>query len=398
VSLVAGVGLPSTRAYSRDSLMRHRNGYAADVTGGYDGDDIWVTSTASTGAGTLQEAMQTVGPAWIRFDPSIHGQTITFTSSAHGGIYPHKTIDARGTGVVIGTDSLGLVMTTNASEKGNVIIAGLTFDGITRSSGADAIRISNDVTTLEMGPTWVTHCTFRDVWDGMIDFTCVTNGVPERLLTVDWCEFGPSPSDQAIAESGGPIDWDDVDDNSVLNGKVSLLGANSEGIVNAANALLHKVTWHHNYHHGTLERNPFVRAAVLHMYNCYIKNFGYPYSDGSTKGKGIQAATHGNVRVENTIIGQYDVGEAHEADGTLVTHPCLDAIYFAPAYDGLSQPQVLHDGCVLKSGLVAQTQNEDNVVTPPYDYELDATTEGDDLADATNAALAARIVTLAGAH
>jgi pectate lyase len=402
VTLIGGYRNPHA------GLLRQANGEAADVTGGAAGDEVFVTTESDSAAvdGSLRSYAQEVEPLIIRAHPSMYGATIAPVTRIDA--MPDRTIDFLHSGITIANRGITLRMVNAVAghqDAANFIVRGVRFEGIVAD---DALWIEGRFDR-PADLHWITRCTFTDVFDGCLDITGPPLDGRMQRGTIDWCEFGRNPGPANIAaEGGGPMPWDAMPNNDGRNGKGNLLGdgasnmdhytapAAALGITAPELAFRKRLTYHHNWHHGLLQRGPFLRAIRAHLYNNLTDNFGDPYSGGAPNGKGTQLNLYTDVRVENSIHWQYAVGEPHEVDGTLVTHPATDALYFDPAFIGQSYMRFARSGIVAKAGLVVRS-NQGTVWEPDYDYTLDATVAGSDIADPVNAAFAARIRALAGA-
>jgi pectate lyase len=414
MGLLVRHGIPQSGAggaYSRERLLSKRNGFADTVIGGYLGADYLVTSTADSGAGSLRAALESDSPLWIQFDPSIHGSTITLTTSIT--CKPEKTIDGMGAGITIANRGISLQMvnaTAGHQAAAEFICQGLTFQGIIGSS-QDGISIASRLDRPAHN-VWVRYCTFTDIHDGLFDMAgTLTNGAVQGA-TIEWNKFGHSPGAACIAEEGA-IDWDNIPDNDGRNGKGTLFGdaaSSSQASVFAAAAaplgitptelaFRKRFTLHHNLYTGLLQRMPYLRWCRAHLYNNVVDGWGNPYEDGQPKGNATELSLYTDIVIQNSIYDQWPVGFPHPADGTLVTHPATRAIYFDDAYLAVAYMKLQHSGIVHKAGTtIRDPHNASSGFVVPYAYDLDATTEGTNLADAANVALKAKVVAGAGAR
>lgn len=401
----------STRGYNHANILRNANGYAQQhplgLTGGQGGDIYYVENTNASGAGSLTAGMQTAGPLIIKFDPDLDGEDIKITTSANGEIYPHKTIDSRGVNVRIGSDaadSHGIQAVTNGGDKGNLIIIGLTISGVAAQSTSDGFRyaLTNQADTHY--PVWVTQCTIGDCTDGCLDFTRTNKSAPGYFyLTVSWCKF-TGPGAACAARYGGlPIDWTDIPDNNPMDGKTSLIGDNAGTAWDDwGQRQRTAATYHHNYFHGVHERQPRGVNCFIHAYNNYHDKWGRPQDEdpGNTDGKGecYSAGSGCAMRLDNNIIGQYDVDDLHLSYGDTVIHPSVRATNVAPG-------QLTDNGNVWKAGSEVHTafsttfQNYfgTNDIDVPYPYTLEETDPDTFDAD-VNVSLRNKVASLAGAH
>ena len=215
-------------------------GFGGSVTGGVGGETRWVTSLGDGGAGSLREALEAPGAAWVRFGVSgriVLGRPIGVTSD--------KTVDGRGAAVTISGDGLRI------AEASNVVVTGLVFAG-GRGDTTDAISVREGAAGV-----WIDHCEFSDYDDGLVD---ITRGATD--VTVSWSRF---------------TDQD----------KVMLI--NAEGRPERA-----RVTVHHNVFDGTNQRHPRVVGNVeVHAYNNLVRHW---------TGYGMQAAGGGVLVSEANVF------------------------------------------------------------------------------------------------
>ena len=134
-------------------------------------------------------------------------------------------------------------------NKKNVIIQNIIFeDAHDPNPGWPATKASADNVTIDRGSTniWVDHCTFSDGphvdnesqnHDGSLD---VSGG---NYVTVSYNHF-------------------------YNHDKVNLIGSDDKNVQDRG---LNKVTFHHNFFEGTIERHPRVRFGEVHVYNNYYK-------------------------------------------------------------------------------------------------------------------------------
>ncbi|MCI0478075.1 MAG: hypothetical protein L0Y55_17675, partial [Anaerolineales bacterium] len=133
--------------------------------------------------------------------------------------------------------------------KKNVIIQNIIFeDAHDPNPSWPSTKASTDNITIDRGSTnvWVDHCTFSDGphvdresqnHDGALD---VSGG---NYVTVSYSYFSN-------------------------HDKVNLIGSDDKNVQDRG---LNKVTFHHNYFEGTIERHPRVRFGEVHVYNNYYK-------------------------------------------------------------------------------------------------------------------------------
>ena len=200
-----------------EAILSELVGFGEGTTGGAGGPIVEVTTLADSGPGSLREAAEAPGAAWIRF--RVSGE-IALSSSIQ--VASDKTIDGRGADVTITGD--GLFVQNGA---GNVIITYLKM----RDSSNDLIRFFNGGSRM-----WVHHCDLSNGGDGAFDATEGVTGV-----TVSYTHI---------------FDHD----------KAMLVGAGSpDGDGDSM-----RWTGHHNWYEDTVQRLPFIRFGLAHSYNNLI--------------------------------------------------------------------------------------------------------------------------------
>ena len=245
------------------------------VTGGEGGPVVTVTT-----ADELREAVDGTNTATIVL---VKG-TINVVGEipARG----NKTIVGLGTDARIAGGGFGWNTWTN------VILQNITFE----DAPDDLLKINNKCTNF-----WIDHCTFSDgagtnagSHDGMLD---VTRG--SKYVTISYNRFFNHDKNILIGHSDS--ETGDVD---------------------------MKVTLHHNWFDGTVQRNPRVRYATVHCYNnYYVANSTYS----------VAAACDANVLVENCYFKNcpipLQVGvPGFSPEGFLVQRGCF--------FEGSGTPQV----------------------------------------------------------
>lgn len=216
-------------------------GFGAGVSGGAGGSELWVTSLADRGPGTLREALRPDGPAarWVRF--AVSGE---LRLERRLPVPSNTTIDGRGAGVVLTRHGLFI------SRAQNVIVVNLQFAG--RDAVDDAVHISDGSRDV-----WIDHCDFSSWQDGLIDITRRSTNV-----TVSWNRF-----------------WS--------HDKVMLV--NGEGTVPGDV----QVTVHHNWFFGTNQRNPRAVGARVHAFNNVVTGW---------RDYGMQAGSQSELLSEANIF------------------------------------------------------------------------------------------------
>ncbi len=158
------------------------------------------------------------------------------------------------------------------SGKQNIIIKNITFENAFEYTWSNIWEKpeSDNITIKHSQNIWIDHCSFSDgddidknaeYHDGSIDITEWSN-----LVTVSYCYF--SNHDKVM------LIWADNKDKYMDDWKL-------------------KVTLHHNFFEGTIQRHPRVRFGEVHMFNnCFkdIKNYW------------IGVWLSGNIYSENNIF------------------------------------------------------------------------------------------------
>ena len=147
----------------------------------------------------------------------------------------------------------------------NIIIRNLHMDG--NRERDDAIKIGSSAHHI-----WVDHCTLEDYDDGLLDITYGSSNV-----TASWNLFTDHDKTMLIGHS-----------NNVPNDKDRL-----------------KVTVHHNWFKGTIQRHPRVRTGEVHVYNNLYTNINANISttiDEGEVGYGIASTNFASVLVEGNYF------------------------------------------------------------------------------------------------
>ena len=194
------------------------------------------------------------------------------------------------------------------NTKSNVIIQNITFE----DASDDLIKINNKSKNF-----WIDHCTFSDgagtnagSHDGMLD---ITRG--SEFITVSYCRF--------------------------FNHDKNILIGHSDG---ETGDVIMKVTLNHNWFDGTVQRNPRVRYATVHLYNNYhVNNRIY----------GVASACNAKVLVENSYFKDTPIPLQVGVPG------------FSPA--GF----LVQRGCYFENCGTPQLKEFDTTGLIPYEYTLD---------------------------
>ncbi len=318
------MALPSTEIW-RESLTLEHVGYAAGVTGGKGGTWRQVTNTNDSGAGSLREACETAGAAWITFTGSAFAGAATITLATVISITSNKTIDGRGRNVTLATSGIE-VGTWDHGVTGpvtNVIIENIKFKNTTSNGQLIIAENASDV--------WVDHCTFQDAVDeeiyvGSGSSLMGTHIAPLRV-TISWCYFPAATNLTTFANK-------------------ALLVSDPSDTVDAATT----ITSHHNYFE-TGVRNPLARWATIHAFNNYYKRNEIC----------IQMRHHSKLLAENEIF------EAPYAGA----YPRVKVDAYAPGGE-LAADSVKVVNPFLVTGTETYEQiNTSSIFTPSYTYRLE---------------------------
>jgi pectate lyase len=248
-------------------VVEELEGYGHRATGGPGGRTLTVTSTADSGSGSLRwalgEAAKTSGAEAIVF--AVNGE-IRLRSTLD--VPSNTTIDGYGQDVALSGYGFQL------EGVRNVIISYLTL----RDGGdTDAIEITSDNVCSDcQGPPirsqdiWIHHLALSDYGDGLLD---ICKGATD--ITVSWSHFSN-------------------------HSKVMLIGCSNKAHHAAADAGI-RVTLHHNYFDGTVQRNPRVRQGMVDIYNNYYRNW---------RSYAIASSMNARVRVGNNV---FDAGRSGKA-------------------------------------------------------------------------------------
>jgi len=230
-------------------------GFAQGVTGGAGGREVWVTSLADDGPGTLRAALRGGGPVWVRF--AVDG---VIRLSAPVRVPSDATVDGRGAAVTLAGRGLRL------DGVSDVIVTGLSFrDG--RGANTDGVLVQRGSRRV-----WLDHLDIAGFPDEAID---ISQG--SSLVTVSWVRV----HDQ---------------DKGILIG--------SWGDNTSTESIAH-VTVHHSWFDRTHQRNPrAVRHSRVHAYNNYVHGW---------TGQGMSIANRAQLASEANIL------EAGDRENGLVT-------------------------------------------------------------------------------
>jgi len=235
VVALSGFGTCDRPSAQHVQLLDAAVGYGGDATGGAAGCLVRVTSLAGRGAGTLREAAERPGPAWIVFEVS---GTVRLDKYIY--IARDKTIDGRGASIAIEGAGLAMVNTPN------VVVTNLRIHDVSD----DGLHIRGQATS----DVWVSHVTIWNAADGYID---ITQGATN--ITIAWSRFQRSPN--------RPQE------------KTILVGAHDPGDKDERT----RVTLHNNLFEGTNQRSPLLRSGRVHSFNNLFDGWGI-YGSGVSRG------------------------------------------------------------------------------------------------------------------
>jgi pectate lyase len=234
------------------------------TTGGAGGPVVTVRTSTE-----LLDYIFRTGPYIIQVDG-----LITVPAGMHK-VASDKTVI--GVGANSGISGGGLNMTNGVK---NIIIRNMVFV----NANDDSIVLQESVHHV-----WIDHCDFSNGYDGLVD---IKRG--SDYVTVSWNHFHN-------------------------HDKTMLLG-HDDG--NSAQDLGHlRVTYHHNWFNGTVQRTPRVRFAdPVHVYNnYYINNSGYGVASTMNAGVLVEGNYFEGVRNPTVIqTGDSDPGRLVERNNVFV--------------------------------------------------------------------------------
>jgi pectate lyase len=328
-----------SNGYTRSSLLSERIGYAkhANVTGGLEGPEIVVTTTADSGPGSLRAAVANPGPEWITFAPGLRRQRIRIAGTgADGGLVlaePGTTIDGRGVAPII--ENYGLRL--NAS---NLIVSDIEGDFTTYWQNGRAPSPGDN------GPDYFSRLSSAP-WVDRLWF----NHLRIRGFSYD---SAPRPSEGTLDEAIGltkardvtisGTHFDHTDRNIIL------------GYDDFATNYVDRVTIALNRFERGYQRHPYHRGpGYVHVFNNWIDRHGGYTQDGQGAGFGMKFLDGGKGLVEGN---QFD---------TLYAGPSTARAYQSGNADGALRAS---GNVTTGPGRPPQELNAGAVPTPPYSYVL----------------------------
>ena len=228
-----------------EAILGTIEGFARGTTGGAGGRVYTVTSTADSGQGSLRYALESDERLWIRFDPSLEEIAIPRPIRAK----PHKTIDGRGSDVVLrhANGDAGSIWLASDSIVYNMHMFG--YDGI-------PLRVLGPVDNV-----WIAHNTFETSREAAGRNKAIGLGSyprgsdPPRNVTIAWNRFINIPGQPKSYPLLAGMDITHTTDEHMT------------------------ITLHHNYFDDTSLRQPLFRYGYLHMYNNYVRGWASVASD-----------------------------------------------------------------------------------------------------------------------
>jgi len=240
---------PDEHCPSVSALLRQREGYGAQASGGLGGTFVEVSSDQDAGPGTLRAALKRArqAPTWIRFASDM---TIVLDSQLR--VPSNTTIDGRGRRVVLIDDGLGVY------GSRNVILTHLTIDGRLKRL-TQAVNVANGSRDV-----WVDHMDLSRMSDRLLN---VKNGSTD--VTISWTRFHDS-------------------------NKVMLLNniTSKDLFRHYERDSIARVTLHHNYFFNTVQRNPRAQFGTFHLFNNLVENWDFYGMSFSLEAK---ALVEGNI-------------------------------------------------------------------------------------------------------
>lgn len=302
-------------------------GYAEQqgLTGGLEGADYVITSTADSGPGTYRDALSQ-GNRYVTFASALDGSTIVLQSDVRSSA-SNITIDGSGIDITITRFATKLSGT-------NVVVAGLRFENMNGSDNEDALTFRAPTTTQVFG---VFGNEFVTATDGLLDV--IWNDGHDVYGTICGNRF--ARHDKALLiHSGSP---------------------EREGGT-------YHITMCQNYWVDVFQRMPLSRDALVHQYNEVFERYGKP--DGAGGGaKSGEAAVASEHLVENSVAIPRAQGETTWTGATTTTPR---AEFAGPSRSAGGYIKVVGSLLVSQGGTTPTflEREPDRVARPPYDYPL----------------------------
>jgi pectate lyase len=286
------------------------DGFGRNTTGGAGGTKVTITNASD---------FVTYATSPLPYIITVSG---TITLGANVDVASNKTIQGADTAATINADlKIGI-------GAQNVIVRYLNITNPTGVGDGDGVTIINGARNVI-----VTHCTFIDYADGMLDITNQSDSV-----TVSWCRF------RYVAQS--------------THRNVNLVGSNDAYTSDLG--YLH-VTFHHCWYDQLCnERLPSVRFGRVHVYNNYFSSDSASYC--------VRTRLYAECLVECNFFE--NVQNPWELLTTIGMTGKLRAVNnnvsFMETSNGVKWVSGWYPGQSLIPGA-------DTVFVPPYAYSLDST-------------------------
>jgi pectate lyase len=332
LSAAGGGDAPDFGHYGFAGVDASGNPY--NLTGGTNGFFPQTNIVLATNFATLGAALSNPAPLIIHVEGEIHMRT-------NGNFYvqANKTILGIGTNATL-VGCLGLYGNASGGFTyacSNIIIRNISIRNPDQYGEDDAIVMKHGAHHI-----WIDHCTFYDVYDGMVDATRESD-----FITVSWCKFFYN-----FVNSHGDT--------------VSLIGGNDGDSGDLGK--LH-ITYHHNWF-GSLarERMPSVRFGRAHVFNNYFNAVDNHYC--------VRARLYSEVLVENNyfdnVFNPWELATSSQGpNGKLratgnITNNCTFATgHYDPNLPNMGVVVLVPGSDTLSSGI-----NQLN--PPPYAYTPDS--------------------------
>ena len=192
----------------------------------------------------------------------------------------------------VGNDAVFSGIGLKIVRSSNIIIRNILF----KDASDDGISIQADDDETTANHIWVDHCSFTNGHDGALDITHTAS-----YVTVSWNHF-------------------------YNHDKTCLMGHSNTQVSDTAM----KVTYHHNFFDGTIQRHPRVRYGKAHVYNnYYLDNHLY----------GISSNNEADVLVEGNYFKNLIIPTETSRDG----NPSGDLVERYNYYDNCGTPGVRGD-------------------------------------------------------
>lgn len=303
-------------------------GYAgqAGLTGGIEGKQFLVTSTADSGEGTYRDALSS-GDRYIRFDSSLDGSTIELDDP----------VEASGSNLTIDGSGIDITVSGKATRftGTNIVVAGMNYRFFPADENMDAITFREAQEEQVIG---LFGNSFESAADGLVDV--IWNEGHDTYLTACGNQF--LHHDKAMLIDSG--------DDDKEGGR-------------------YFVTLCRNHWYDVYQRAPLSRRALVHQFNSVFEAYGRPDGDGGGSKAGGVGDGRSQHRLENNIAIPR-VNGSTTFDGSTVSEPRTE--WAAPQLDG--DGAVAIDGTLLATvdeiQATEETNRVDDVFRPPYDYEL----------------------------